>query len=183
MSKGLIILLVVLGVLGFSAFSLGGYVIGLKNDEVKLRNRVTTQQNYAMTVLDKNRKTAQQKAGITGKFAEDFKEVYAGIMDGRYKPGSGQLFQMIKESNPNFSQDLYIDLSRTVEAQRVEYTAEQKKILDLKMQHDNMRQVFPGSLVLGFFGIKEIEITIVTSTDVEKIYETGKEDDVELFKK
>jgi len=183
MSKGLIIILVVLGVLGFGAFSCIGWGIGLKNDELKLRKKVYAQQDYCKTVLDKNRKTAQQKAGITDKYSEDFKAVYAGIMDGRYKAGSGQVFQMIKESNPAFSQDLYVDLSRTVEAQRVEYTAEQKKVIDGKLQHDILIGTFPGGMILKMLGAEELKITIVTSTDVENIYKTGKEDDVELFKK
>lgn len=183
MSKLVVIALVVLGCMGFGLFAGGSYVIGIKNDEFKLAGAVMAQQKYCMTVLDRNRKTAQQKAGIAEAGSEKFKEIYMGIMDGRYKVGSGQVFQMIKESNPVFSMELYTDLSRAVEAMRNEYMAEQKKLIDMNREHHNLLGVFPGSLVLSFFGAKEIDITIVTSTDVENIYKTGKEDNVDLFPK
>lgn len=175
----------VLMVLGL--FVAGGLVMtffNYKNQAVQLENLAKAAQDDNKVVFDKTWKVLQQKAGVTDKYSESFKSIYVDLMDARYgaedKNGS-PLFKFIRESNPNFDQALFLDLSRSIESLRNEFANSQKRLIDIKREHDNLRTVFPGSLFLSFAGVRELEITIVTSSKTEKVFQTGKEDDVNLF--
>jgi hypothetical protein len=105
-------------------------------------------------------------------------------MEGRYgNPANrGQsLMLWIQEKNPEFSIDLYKDLSRSVESLRIEFDISQKKMIDIKRVHDNLRLKFPSSLAM--FGHNELQLKLVTSDRTERAFETGKDNDVDLFKK
>jgi hypothetical protein len=157
--------------------------ISYSNKDIDLRNQAKAQQQANQVIYDKVWKILQQKAGILDKYAGDFKEIFKGIMNERYQGDAkgAPLFKWITESNPNFSVEMYKDLSDAVEAQRSEFAMVQKRLIDIKREHDNLRQKFPGNLFIG--GRGELKIDIVTSTKTEKTFQTGKEDDVDLFQK
>ncbi len=89
----------------------------------------------------------------------------------------------VQESNPNFdlsgAADMYKQLQRVIEANRQEFFIEQKKLIDLKRNHSSYIKVFPNRIFLS--DVKEIEIKIITSDKTEKVFDTGKEDDIDLF--
>jgi hypothetical protein len=104
-------------------------------------------------------------------------------MNERYQGDAKQapLFKWIQEQNPQFSEKMFLNLSDAIEAQRGEFAMVQKRLIDIKREHDNLRQKFPGNIIVGSRG--EIKIDIVTSTKTEKTFETGKEDQIDLFEK
>lgn len=165
-----------------------GAIIGLSwvsynNKDIDLRNQAKAQQQANQVIYDKVWKILQQKAGVLDKYSGDFKEIYNGIMNGRYQGDAKQspMFKWITESNPQFSVEMYKNLSDAIEGQRSEFAMVQKRLIDIKREHDNLRQKFPGNIFIG--GRGEIKIDIVTSTKTEKTFETGKEDNVDLFEK
>lgn len=177
-SLGILIVLLV------SAISISGYVIGVRNDAVELETTFSAQVEANKSTHDKMWKILQQKAGISAQYAEDFKSNFAAIMSNRYgNPDSRAPSMMlwIQEKNPEFSIDLYKDLSRSVEALRTEFDMVQKKMIDIKRVHDNLRLKFPSSLAM--FGKNELQLKLVTSGRTEKAFETGQDNDVDLFQK
>lgn len=158
--------------------------VGAVNNEVELRNQAAAQEKANGVVYDEVWKVLQQKAGILEKFAEDFKTVYGTIMEDRYageKNGPGPTFKWIQEHNPNFTPEMYKDLSIAIEAYRGKFSRVQQKLIDIKREHDNLRMKIPSK---WFVGKKpELEIKIVTSTKTNQTMETGVEDDIDLFKK
>lgn len=153
------------------------------NTEIDIRNQIKAQQKSNEVIYDEVWKVLQQKAGVLDKYSSDFKEAFGGIMNARYSGESNgaPMFKWIQEHNPSFSVEMYKDLSVSIESQRAKFTRVQNKLLDLKREHDNLRLKFPYRLFVG--NVPEIEIKIVTSSKTEKTFETGKEDNINLFSK
>ena len=154
--------------------------IGWNNQEVELRNTFNAQEKVCHSYFDKMWKILKQQAGVTDKYASDFKNIYGGIMEGRYKNG-GALFKMITESNPEFDSTMYKKLMVSIESQREGFHRSQSRLVDIQMQHNNLRQKFPSSLVVG--SVEALEVKLITSTATKQAIETGEENNLELFGK
>ncbi len=182
MSKSLVIslvLLVVVGVCGIVGFS--NYV-SYKNQALALQNQASAKQDGNTLVYDKLWKTLQQEAGVADKYSDAFKENYTSMMEVRYE-GKDPMLSFITESNPNFSPALYENLTRDIKSLREEFQANQTALRDIKREHDNLRTMFPSSFFLRLAGIKELQVTLVTSAKTKEVFKTGEENDVDLFHK
>jgi len=158
--------------------------IGAVNREVELRNQAVAQEKANGVIYDEVWKVLQTKACILEKFADDFKTIYGTIMEDRYKGeqnGPGPTFKWIQEHNPNFTPEMYKDLSIAVEAYRGKFSRVQQKLIDIKREHDNLRMKIPSCWFVG--GKPELKITIVTSSKTQRVMESGKEDNIDLFQK
>lgn len=149
------------------------------NHEVRLRNQISSQQKNNEAVFDNTWKILQQQAGVATQHKEAFKEIYADLMSGRYSNGGGEMMKWIQEHNPQFDSSLFKQLMNSIEAQRTLFTREQQKLIDLKREHDNLRQTIPSSFFVG--SRPEVEITIVTSQKTDMTFSTGQENDIHLF--
>ena len=89
------------------------------------------------------------------------------------------MMSWITEHNPEFDTSLYKDLMRSIEAERTKFAREQKVLIGIKEQHDNMRTRLPSSVFVG--GRPEIEIQLVTSGKTKEAFATGEENDIDLF--
>lgn len=170
-----------------------GLVIGMMyftitNTEIKMRETTIAQQEVGKANFDKMFKVISQTAQVPQKFMKDakdaFKEIYQPLMESRYSgERGGALMSWVQENNPNFdlsgAADMYKQLQRVIEANRQEFFIEQKKLIDLKRNHSSYIKVFPNRLFLS--DVSEIEIKIITSDKTEKVFDTGKEDDIDLF--
>lgn len=175
--------LVIGGIVGFIILCLVFFWIGTSNHEIDLKNQATAQQKKNEVVFDKVWKVIQQKAGLASEYASKFKEIYHDIMSERYSGDQKQspMFRWITEQNPQFSVEMYKEVSDAIESNRAEFVMVQSRLLDIKREHDNLRQKFPSSIVVG--GRPALDIKIVTSSKTDEAFRTGKEDDVELFNK
>lgn len=182
MSKILISLGVVFGIFLIVAIWAAGTFISIGNQEVDLRNQFSAQLKANEVIFDKVWKVLQQKAGVTEKYAEDFKKIYSEVMDKRYAGNDQLMFKWVQEANPNFSVEMYKDLSLAIESNRAEFSRVQQKLIDIKREHDNIRMKFPSSIVCSFKGVKELELKLVTSSKTDEAFKTGKEEDINLFK-
>lgn len=162
-----------------------GMWISYNNKDVRLRNQMTAQIKLNQAVFDKVWKVISQQAQVTDQYKDSFKDIYTGIMQGRYSGGSkdGSLMKWIQESNPNFDSKLFEKLMVSIEALRSEFLVNQKTLIDIKLSHDNLLDVFPSSFFLVTLGGKEkVDIPIITSTRTEETFQTRKDDDVNLYK-
>ena len=173
---------IVLGCLVVFALIVGMYAVAVRNQEVDLRNQATAQEKANTVVFDKVWKVLAQKAQISDKYKDSFKDIYHDIMDARYQgeAKNAPLLKFVTEQNPQFSVDLYKDLADAVEANRSEFERVQNRLIDIKREHTNLLQKFPSSLFVGSRPM--LDIRIVTSDKTETIFKTGKEDNVDLFK-
>lgn len=178
--KNLIIVLSVLVVvvLGVSWF---GMDITYHNTEVDLTVSKDAQTKVNEAFYDSMWKILSQQAGIADKYAEDFKSIYIPLMEGRYGKGNGDgsLMKWVQERNPTYDTSLLKKLSQNIEAKRTAFFVEQKKLISIKQEHDKLRLKFPSRIFVG--DVPEMVITVITSTKTDKVFKSGKEDDISLF--
>lgn len=155
--------------------------VSYNNQEVRLRNQIGAQQKKNEATFDQTWKIIQQQAGVSSEYKDSFREIYTDIMNARYSKGDGTLMKFIKEHNPEFDSSLFKKVMTSIEAQRVNFTREQSLLLDLQREHNNLLQTLPSSIFVG--GRAPIEVKIVTSGKTNKSFETGEDNDVDLFPK
>lgn len=155
--------------------------VSASNKEIKLRSQITAQKQVCEAFYDKLWKVIAQKAQVADQYKDAFKEIYPQLIEGRYgNEKGGTLMKWITESNPTFDVSLYKDLMTSIEAERAGFFMEQKRLVDLNNEHRIIRQTFPASVFIG--GRSDISITIVSSDATKKVMETGKENDIDIFK-
>ena len=174
MKKGGILALIVVGLLA----TIGVFqYIGYHNTWTEKKNLYENQVEDNKVIYDEVWKVLKQQAGVTDKYANDFRENYVAIMEGRNY--GGEAFKWVQEANPAFDQSMYKTLMNSIEVQRSKFTVNQRNLTSIHRELKNLKEKFPSNL---FLGSKELpELVTVTSTKTEQTFETGKEDDVELF--
>jgi hypothetical protein len=161
---------------------MGGAWWSASNKEIRLRSQIEAQKQVCEAFYDKLWKVISQKAQVAEQYKGAFKEIYPELIEGRYgNEKGGTLMKWITESNPTFDVSLYKELSQSIEAERAGFFMEEKKLIDLNNEHRIVRNTFPSSLFVG--SRPDIEITIISSEKTKKVFETGKEDDIDIFKK
>lgn len=153
--------------------------ISYKRKDNGLRNEVKAQQKNCESYSDKMWKVLQQKAQVTDQYKEAFMKIYPQLMEGRYDKG-GDLFKMVTESNPTFDVSLYKDLMNSISVERTAFFEEQKRLIDMKREHDNLRM---DPIASFFISDEEVLITVITSERTKGVYATGEENDIDLFAK
>lgn len=164
-------LIIIVAIMGISA----------SNKEVKLRSQIIAQKQVCEAFYDKLWKVIAQKAQVAEQYKGAFKDIYPSLIEGRYgNEKGGTLMKWITESNPTFDITLYKDLMLSIEAERAGFFMEQKRLIDLNNEHRIIRTTFPSSIFIGNRG--DIQIMIVSSDATKKVMETGKENDIDIFK-
>ena len=168
-----------LGIGGAAAFVLALLMIFMMNisyqntyeriDEDILAQYKKIESNY-----EKMSRIILQQAGIVGKYSDDFKNIYKGMMQGRYgKDGSKAMFQWIKEQNPQIDSALYAKLMTTIEAQRTGFDRQQNKVSNMIAESNKMLKTATSK----WFVNGEIkEAKIVSSSKTKVIMDTGIDD-------
>ena len=165
--------------LALSLVIIGGMWLSFNTREVGLRNQIVAQQKSNEASFDAVWKIIAQKAQVTDSYKEGFREVYKDIMAGRYgTEKNSPLMKWVWESTPQFSDKLYVDLSTTIESQRITFKRDQQKLIDLKREHDNLRTQPVSKLFVG--SRPEVAIVVVTSQKTDETFTSGHEDDVSL---
>ena len=147
---------------------------------ITLNNQFEAQDKDNRLIYDEVWKVVQQQAGVSSEYATNFKDIYVQMMDARYANG-GVAMKWIQEQNPTFSQDMYMKLMNTIESERLKFTNVQRKSVAIQQEIKNLVQLAPSRWFVGSRPIPELKL--VTSTKTEQVFSTGKEDDIELFKK
>lgn len=173
--------LIGLGIILVLAVSIGLWVMAVSNNEIMTRNRGDAQEEVCSAFFDKMWKVLQQQAQVTDEYKESFKEIYIPLIEGRYSQGDGSLMKWITEHNPQFDASLYKGLMASIEGQREGFFMEQQKLIDIDRQHKDMRMTFPNKLIIG--SRPDLDIVIIKSLKTKDAYESGEENDVDLFQR
>jgi len=181
MSKRAAIWLTVVGVIIILGLFVTIKGVGYSNEEKQLRNKYSAQLDINKAIKDKTWKVVKQKAGILEKYAYDFKEAFNGIFGERYQgeAAGAPMFKWIKEHNPDYSVEMYKDLSDAIESNQAEFLECQIVLRSIKQSHDDILQLWPSSM---FVGKREpFKAVIITSKKTKEVFETGEDNDIELF--
>ena len=150
------------------------------NREVSLRNAADAQGKANEASFDAMWKIIAGKAEVADEYKNSFREIWPEIISGRYTD-KNLLFKFVTEANPKFSVSLYKSLANSIEAERKRFLLGQEKLIDLKRQHDDLRQKWPSRWFVG--DRPELEITVVTSEKTEDAFRSGREESEPMFPK
>jgi len=168
-----LVIAVVGGITLFSAY------FSYNNKEVALREKAEAQRGNIEAVHDAMWKIISQKAQVSEKYKESFDSIYTHIIEGRYSKGDGSLMKWITEANPQFDSSMYKDVMDAIEVQRTQFAHEQKKMLDIKRQHNTLCKTYPGKWFIT--NKEEIEYTVISSDKTKDVMTTGVDNDVNVF--
>lgn len=155
------------------------YDMSVDNRIAELNNLYTKQMASVETYHDKMWKTIKSQAKVTDKQKDAFKEVYAGIMEGRYKDSGGDMMLWIKEDNPQFDQSSYDKLMTTIEAQRAGFHREQNLIQGVVKEYNDMLVKKPSKWFVDD-GVEPLVFVAISSTASKNVMETRQEDELYL---
>jgi len=186
MSKGCMVMIGVGIVLVLFTIIMVISVISTLNTEGRLRTAIEAKQVDNTSEFDNMWKKLSQVAQIPEQKKNALMDIFnshAKARSGGQKGGSLALW--IKESVPNADLKVYDNLQNIIVSSRDRWTMRQKELIDLNRERTQMFRVIPSNIFLALGGRQEgdVKITVVTSSRTDKSFETGKDDDVDLFKK
>lgn len=183
MSKGFTVAIAACGVVAMFVLIVVIMFVTISNNEARLRNAIVNKQKDNTSEFDNMWKKIQQVAEVPPAQMAALKDIFNSYAQARGANASGgSLATWVHESVPSVDTKTYDNLMNIITGSRDSWTQRQKELIDLKREHDNIRTTFPSNVVCSILGRGEIDITIVTSAKSEKAFQTGRDDDVKLFK-
>lgn len=171
-----------LGVLGvFILITVIAAVIwNQRGEAVSLETQIEAQLKSNESNYDAMWKKFKEMTQVTDLQAEQFKDVYADLISGRYED-SKLLFKAVQEQNPNLNGEVYTKLQNEISAGRTEFDRNQKKITDMIAEYNRLVQ-HRGILMAMLTERKPLDTDkyIVTSDKTQKAFDSGKADTVDL---
>ena len=157
--------------------------VSFHNNEVTLRNTVTAKQTDNKNQMDAMWKNISQTAQVAEKDRTSLMEIFQQYAQGRESNNKGMLMKWVTESCPQVAVNsaTFDKLMNIIVSQRDGFKFRQTELLDLKREHDNLLDRFPGVIFATLLGRHKIDVVIVTSTRTENAFKTGKDDDTQLF--
>lgn len=154
--------------------------IQVNNKDSDIRTQVKAQQSANMIVKDKVKRILRQQANVTETGLQKFEDIYTKIYDSRYKD-ENLLMKFVNEQNPTLPTESLNKLMDNVYALESEFALVQKKLTDIKREHDKLLLKEPGCWFLK--NKDTLAIVIVTTSSTKQSFATGIDDDLDLLKK
>lgn len=165
-------LLLLIGLMTYATYS---------NQEVRLRSQFNARQDANRATYDNMWKTIGQSAQVTASQKQALSDIIVGNSQARAGNGPDKaVVKWIKEAVPNVDLRTFENLQNIIVSSRQSFTNDQVALLDIKREHDNLLQTFPASLIVG--GRPPLVVKLVTSTRTEASFESGRDDDTQVFK-
>lgn len=184
MSRAMIAILAVLGVIVLCVVIFIGSIFGVNNQCASFEQQIQAQYKQNQNNYDNYFKSIKEMAQVPDMYTDKFKSVYDGIMKGRYgAEGSKAMFQMITESNPNFDSTLFTNIQEKIEAGRLDFEANQKTLLDKKQVYQTYLNIMPDGFFAKFMGYPKIDLSkfdIVTSDETQKAFDTKESEPIQI---
>lgn len=160
----------------------GGIIYSQRNTAVKIEAKYKAQLQANKSNHSAMWTKVKQLTQVTDKQAEQFKDVYTSLIEGRNKD-ENLLFKMIKEDNPNLSEDVYKQLSEEIVTGRNVFDNNQKQLSDIAREYNSY--INTHLIMKTLTGREEIDASkdIVISAATNDTYNTGIESDIDINSK
>lgn len=181
-----------LGVLGIvivvSALFLGGviavagYCLSVYNTQAKLQTLYDAKVKDNSSEFDNMWKKISQVSQVPAAKKDALKDIFSSYADARSgNKSGGQMMQWIHESVPNVDLNTYDNLMNIITTSRDSWTERQKELVDISREFNQNLATQPSGALLHAFGFKEIDAKVITSSRTEQTFQSGKDDDTNLF--
>lgn len=185
MSKGLIVVLVFLGVLVLFGFSLFLGYFSFTSSANEAENGIKAQYQENQNVFDNGYKKVVEAAQITDKQADDLKELYTKVAQGL--TDQKQFLLALGAFNPNMDQGTYKKVQQLIETYHNDFQARQTDLIARKNKYQNLLTVaWSGRFFNQFAGYPHIDLTkfdIVTSDKTQDAFTTKKAEPLDIYKR
>lgn len=171
------IALIILVPLLIIAGVIGGCIINYYNTAINLETQFQAVQKDNQNQYDNMTKKIMQSAQVTSAQADMIRNIIVEHAQARTTSG-GSLMKMVTESIPTIPSEVWTNLQNIIISSRDKFALSQTKLIDIKREHDALRQRFPSSIICS--GRPTLEAIIVTSTRTQQAFETGTDDDIDL---
>ena len=175
MKKWQIITLVLVSAVAMFCWMLFSDYRRVYDENVHLHSDYTAQNQVIEEVHGNMISTIQNKMHVTTEHADKIKEIFVPIIQGRYSQGDGTLMKWVQEQNPNFTPEMYKDVSECIEAKRNDFLEAQKVMTAIIQQHNNLRNEFWAHM----FWLKnepELQYTVISPSATKETMKTRVDD-------
>jgi hypothetical protein len=159
--------------------------VGTMDTEARLRTAIEAKQKDNTSEFDNMYKKINQVAQVSEKQMNSLKDIFVSHAQGRAGENGqgGAMMNWIKESIPNVDVKTFENLQNIITSSRDSWTMRQKELVDLDRERRQMFRTVYSGMVLSLVGRREndVTITVVTSSRTEKSFETGKDNDTNVF--
>lgn len=175
----LAVVLSVLAIVGALVAIVVGVFISANNTavahEATLKATFDNNQNILASYYQKVGEVAQ----VPGMMTDAQVKTIRAALEGRYgADGSRAVFQMLTESNPVVSEQLYTKIQTVIESGRDEFKNNQTMLADKVRAYEVALNSMPGGLVMRFMGFPRTSLDtykLITTEAVDNVYKAGKE--------
>ena len=161
-------------------------VISVSNRDRVLRNSFDQKINERTAFYDKMFKKIAQNSEIALTNDSSFQRVVNIQVTGQ-KNGDKVMWAWVQQSNPTATYEqvasMYRELGLLIDGEREGFFEQERQLQSVKNQHDNLVDIFPGSMIMSILGRDKILYHPITSDVTEEVIKTGKDNNVKLFGK
>lgn len=176
--------IVLITILSTIILYLGSSFITVNNQDKTLRNQFNQKLSERTSFYDNMIKIVSSKSEIALKNDSSFQNIVNIQMIGQ-KTSENTMMVWIQQSNPSATYSevtkLYEQLSQYIEAGRNQFFEQEKMLQSIKLQHDQLCDMFPGSLIMTILNRDKLNYKPIQSSATEEIMKTGKEEYKKLF--
>lgn len=174
------ILFSIVAFIGLSVFSLAGYGISTYNTAKNLQITYEAKADANKADFDNVIKVISQTAQVSRSQLDKLQQIYTSYADARTNDSANSIMNWVQESVPNVDTTTMNNLQNIIVSSRNTWTERQKELVDISREYNTKLVVFPNNLILGLFGFKQIDPTIITSDLTDRAFETGKDNSTKL---
>lgn len=176
MTNTLAIIISVVGMFLLSVIGIATY-FSYSNKEIALYNQIEAKHLDLKNHADNTWKQIKQVASVSDNYKDAFIEAYSTFTEKRNY--GGEQIKVIFEDNPQMSDELWINIQRVITKQRNVYAHEQSTFSDMVRNYKTFCAQFPASIFVSERPTAQFKI--VTSTKTEEMFDSGKEDNIDVF--
>lgn len=173
--KGLIIVLILLGVLAIPVVATWTHYTKANSLEEKIEAQY--QSNQAS--YDAMWKSFKEMAQVTDLQAEQMKDVYTSVINGRYQDDI-TLIKMIKEDNPKMDDNMYSRLENHIATSRSDFSNKQKTLADIISQYNAYIRNKPIMKMISGKETKDSSKYITTSSETQNAFKSGEDSEINI---
>lgn len=146
------------------------------NAETKLRNNLIQRNEVVKVEYSTGYKILTDQLSLKQQEDAVLKDIYLGVVEGRYKNDQNVLFKMVTEQNPNVDRTMAKGFFNSLEIYFNQRAQSFRDLAVMKDRHNTMLESYPNAIIYWLFGRGKIRVTYVTDSNTQKSFETGTDD-------
>jgi hypothetical protein len=170
---------VVLALAAVFAIYVGVSAMSFHNAEVALRMQIAATQKNNEQVLNSVYNNIGMQIDTVNLSKDYLQDIFVNYARARSEGGgTGSFINAVQEAVPNVDTSIFVNLQNVIDNKIVHWEQNQKRILDLKREHDVFIARFPNVIWASLMNREHIEVIVVTSSAAKRAMESGEDDEM-----